>query len=210
LLVACQQELEPFLPEKRNPSTHHHHRTLRPSTTDEFVMSIDKGSPPPQRIPNHPGPNWTSYSFGQMDHYPVFIRDREDLITADYIRYKQDGEETYIKGTMGKNSPIYRRSLHARPQPNPNLDNPCHIRDDHLHIFQPESMVRELIDHAVHALGDPGITVEVVCYHSLCHRYNCRPDSPMVNTRSRTKVTMRKQSMHPCIFQEWSDKSNQG
>jgi hypothetical protein len=70
-----------------------------------------------------------------MDHYLVFIRDGEDLITADYIHYKQDSEETYIEGTMGKDSPIYCRGLHACPQPNPNLDNPCHIRDDHFHIF---------------------------------------------------------------------------
>jgi hypothetical protein len=43
-----------------------------------------------------------------------------------------------------------------------------------------------------------------------CHRYYNGPDSPMVNMRSSTKVTMRKQSMHPYVFQEWSDKSNQG
>jgi hypothetical protein len=102
-----------------------------------------------------------------MDHYPVFIRDGEDLITADYIRYKQDCEETYIEGTMGKGSPIYCKSLHARPQPNPNLDNSRHICNDHLHIFQPESTIKELVDRAVHALGDPGVTAEVTHYRSL-------------------------------------------
>jgi hypothetical protein len=146
LLAACQQDLEPFLPEKRNPSVHRHPGTPHPSPANEFIMSTDEESAPPRGDPNHPGPDWTSYSFGQTDHYPVFIRDGEDLITMDYIHYKQDNEETYIKGTMGKGSPIYRKSLHACPQLNPNLDNPRHIRDDHLHIFQPESTVKELID----------------------------------------------------------------
>jgi hypothetical protein len=47
LLATCQQDLEPFLPEKRNPSIRHHPGTPRPSTTDEFVISIDEENPPP-------------------------------------------------------------------------------------------------------------------------------------------------------------------
>jgi hypothetical protein len=133
-------------------------------------MSIDKENTPPWGDPNHPGSDWTSYSFGQMDHYPVFIRDGEDLVTTDYICYKQDSEETYVKGTMGKDSPIYHRSLHTCPQPNPNLNNPCHIHNDHLHIFQLESTVKELVDRTIHALGDPGITAEVTHYCSLFDR----------------------------------------
>jgi hypothetical protein len=57
LLAACWQELEPFLPEKRNPSIRRRPRTPRPSTADEFVMSVDEESPPPQNVPNHSGPN---------------------------------------------------------------------------------------------------------------------------------------------------------
>jgi hypothetical protein len=36
------------------------------------------------------------------------------------------------------------------------------------------------------------------------------PDSPIVNTTKRMKVMMRKQSIRLYVFQEWSDKSNQG
>jgi hypothetical protein len=43
-----------------------------------------------------------------------------------------------------------------------------------------------------------------------CHRGYNGPDSPMVNMRRSTKVMIRKQSMHPYVFREWSDKSNQG
>jgi hypothetical protein len=43
-----------------------------------------------------------------------------------------------------------------------------------------------------------------------CHRCYNGLDSPMVNTRNSTKVTMRKASIDPYVFQEWSDKSNQG
>jgi hypothetical protein len=172
LLAACQQDLGPFLPEKRNPSVYHCPRTPRPSSNDEFVMGLDEENPPLRGDPNHPGPDRTRYSFGQTDHYPVFIRDGEDLITADYICYKQDGEETYIEGTMGRNSPIYRKSLHTCPQPNPNLDNPRHIHNDHLHIFQPESTIKELVDCTVHALGDPGVTTKVTRYRSLFDRHS--------------------------------------
>ncbi|KAH9954509.1 hypothetical protein BC827DRAFT_1158709 [Russula dissimulans] len=43
-----------------------------------------------------------------------------------------------------------------------------------------------------------------------CHCGYNGPDSPMMNTRRGAKVTMRKQSMHPYVFREWSDKLNQG
>jgi hypothetical protein len=36
----------------------------------------------------------------------------------------------------------------------------------------------------------------------LCHHYYNGPDSPMVNMRRRTKVTMRKQSIYPYVFRE--------
>jgi hypothetical protein len=43
-----------------------------------------------------------------------------------------------------------------------------------------------------------------------CHRYYNGPDSPRVKTSRSTKVTMRKASIYPYVFREWSDKSNQG
>jgi hypothetical protein len=43
-----------------------------------------------------------------------------------------------------------------------------------------------------------------------CHCYYSGLDSPMVNTRNNAKITMRKASIYPYVFREWSNKSNQG
>jgi hypothetical protein len=48
------------------------------------------------------------------------------------------------------------------------------------------------------------------CEHLLCHRCHNGLDSPRVNTKTSIKITMRKASIYPYVFWEWSDKSNQG
>jgi hypothetical protein len=45
---------------------------------------------------------------------------------------------------------------------------------------------------------------------ATCHHYYTGLDSPMVNTRRRAKVMMRKKSIYPYIFREGSNKLNQG
>jgi Reverse transcriptase (RNA-dependent DNA polymerase) len=69
------------------------------------------------------------------------------------------------------------------------------------------------LEHVADLKADLVKHVEVTnlgALHWMCHRCYNGPDSPMVNTRRSAKVTMRKQSMHPYIFREWSDKLNQG
>ena len=82
---------------------------------------------------------------------------------ARYIRYVFDGEETILEGCDGKQTPIYRKALHACcAETRPNLRDDKLIRDDHLHVLHPQAALKELVDKHIHAINDPGVTAEVV------------------------------------------------
>jgi hypothetical protein len=54
----------------------------------------------------------------------------------------------------------------------PNTQNDKLIRDDHLFVMDPESDLRELVDRAVHAQKDPGLTADVVRFRAQKNREN--------------------------------------
>jgi len=82
-----------------------------------------------------------------------------------------DGEETILEGCDGKQTPIYRKVLHARSaDTRPNLRNDKLIRDDHLHVLHPQASLKELVDRHIHAINDPGVTAEVVRFRSQTTR----------------------------------------
>ena len=113
--------------------------------------------------PNHPGSNWVTYNRLNPKHYRVEILEGDISGPANYIRFIFDGEETIVEGCNGKLSPIYCKALHARQADSvPNLRDDKKICDDHLHVLHPHASMKELVDHHVHKLGDPGITADVV------------------------------------------------
>src|SRR5712671_1034666 len=62
----------------------------------------------------HPGPTWMRYDRNDPGHYRIDIPEGDMTSTALFIRYVFDGEETIIEGCDGKQTPIYRKTLHAR------------------------------------------------------------------------------------------------
>jgi len=82
-----------------------------------------------------------------------------------------DGEETILEGCDGKQTPIYRKVLHARSaDTRPNLCDDKLIWDDHLHVLHPQANLKELMDRHIHAINDPGVTAEVVRFCSQTTR----------------------------------------
>jgi len=76
-----------------------------------------------------------------------------------------------LEGCDGKQTPIYRKALHARSADSrPNLRDDKLIRDDHLHVFHPHATLKELVDKHLHAINDPGITAEVVRFRAQTTR----------------------------------------
>jgi len=72
----------------------------------------------------HPGPTWMRYDRTNLEHYRVDIHEHNMVAAAMYIRYVFDGEETVIEGCDGKETPVYRKALHARSaDTRPNLHN---------------------------------------------------------------------------------------
>ena len=96
---------------------------------------------------NHPGPTWMLYDQTNAGHYCIDIPEDDMTTTALYIRYVFDGEETIIEGCDGKQTPVYRKALHARSaDTRPNLSNDKLIRDNHLHVLHPQAHLKELVD----------------------------------------------------------------
>jgi hypothetical protein len=111
------------------------------------------------------------YDSHNDEHYPIYVDDGDTLSPSTYIRYVFDGEDTILEGTDGKLYPIYRKALHSRPHSGkPNTTNDKLIRDDHLFVMDPESDLRELVDRAVHAQKDPGLTADVVRFRAQKNR----------------------------------------
>src|SRR5882672_8982804 len=105
-------------------------------------------------------------------HYRIDIPEGDMTSSALYIRYVFDGEETILEGCDGKQTPIYRKALHAcSADTRPNLHNDKLIRDDHLHILHPQANLKELMDRHIHAINDPGVTAEVVRFRSQTTRH---------------------------------------
>jgi hypothetical protein len=120
---------------------------------------------------DHPGHGWMCYDSHNDEHYPIYIDDGDTLSTATYIRYVFDGEDTILEGTDGKLYPIYRKALHSCSHSGkPNISNDKLIRDDHLFVMDPESDLQELVDRAVHAQKDPGLTADVVRFRAQKNR----------------------------------------
>jgi hypothetical protein len=110
------------------------------------------------------------YDSHNDEHYPSTSTTATPC-PATYIRYVFDGEDTILEGTDGKLYPIYRKALHSRPHSGkPNTSNDKLIRDDHLFVMDPESDLRELVDRAVHAQKDPGLTADVVRFRAQKNR----------------------------------------
>jgi hypothetical protein len=121
--------------------------------------------------PDHPGHGWMRYDSRNNEHYPIYIDNGDILSTATYIRYVFNGEDTILEGTDGKLYPIYRKALHSRSHPGkPNTTNDKLICDDHLFIMDPGSDLQELVDRAVHAQKDPGLTADVVRFRAQKNR----------------------------------------
>jgi hypothetical protein len=122
---------------------------------------------------DHPGHGWMRYDSHNNEHYPVYVDDGDTLSTATYIRYIFDREDTILEGTDGKLYPIYRKALHSRSYPGkPNTQNDKLIHDDHLFVMDPESDLRGLVDRAIHAQKDPGLTADVVRFRAQKNREN--------------------------------------
>jgi len=110
---------------------------------------------------------WIRYDRTKADHYRIDIPKGDLTSAALYIRYVFDGEETILEGCNGKHSPIYHKALHARSaDTHPNLRDNKLIRNNHLHVLHPQANLKELVDKHIHAIGDPGITTEVVRFRS--------------------------------------------
>jgi len=75
----------------------------------------------------HPGPTWMRYDRNNPEHYRIDIPEGDMTSTALFIRYVFDGEETILEGCDGKQTPIYRKALHAR-----SADTRPNLRDDKL------------------------------------------------------------------------------
>jgi len=119
----------------------------------------------------HPGPSWMRYDRNNPRHYRIDIPEGDMTSTALFIRYVFDGEETILEGCDGKQTPVYRKALHARSaDTRPNLHDDKLIRDDHLHILHPQNNIKELVDKHLHAINDPGVTAEVVRFRSQTTR----------------------------------------
>jgi len=121
---------------------------------------------------NHPGPTWMRYDRTNPEHYPIDIPEHDNMTsTTLYIHYVFDGEETILEGCDGKQTPIYRKALHVRSaDTRPNLHDDKLIRDDHLHVLHPQANLKELVDQHIHAINDPGVTAEVMRFHSQTTR----------------------------------------
>jgi len=119
----------------------------------------------------HPGPTWMRYDRDNAGHYRIDIPEGDMTSPALFIRYVFDGKETILEGCDGKQTPIYRKALHARSvDTRPNLHNDKLIWDDHLHVLHPQASLKELVDKHVHAINDPGVTAEVVRFCSQTTR----------------------------------------
>jgi len=119
----------------------------------------------------HPGPSWMRYDRNNAEHYHIDIPEGDMTSPALFIRYVFDGEETILEGCDGKQTPIYRKALHARSaDTRPNLRNDKLIRDDHLHVLHPNGGLKELVDKHIHAINDPGVTAEVIRFRSQTTR----------------------------------------
>src|SRR5712672_3789080 len=94
----------------------------------------------------HPGPTWMRYDPRNPEHYRLKIPEHDHMTSAArYIRYVFDGEETILEGCDSKQTPIYRKALHARSaDTRPNLRDDKLIRDDHLHVLHPQATLKEL------------------------------------------------------------------
>jgi len=112
----------------------------------------------------HPGPTWMHYDKNNVGHYRIDIPEHDNMTSAAlFIRYVFDGKETILEGCDGKQTPIYRKALHARSADTcPNICDDKLIRDDHLHVLHPQASLKELVDRHIHAINDPGVTAEVV------------------------------------------------
>jgi len=126
----------------------------------------------------HPGPTGMRYDRNNAEHYRIDIPKGNMTSPTLFIRYVFDGEETILEGCDGKQTPIYRKVLHARSaDTRPNLRNDKLIRDDHLHVLHPQASLKELVDKHIHAINDPGVTAEVVRFRVQTTRratYNTR------------------------------------
>jgi len=120
----------------------------------------------------HPGHTWMRYDRTNPEHYRNNIPEDSRTSTALYIRYVFDSEETILEGCNGKQTPIYRKALHARSADTcPNLCDDKLIRDDHLHVLHPQASLKELVDQHIHTINDPGVTAEVVRFRSQTTRH---------------------------------------
>jgi len=119
----------------------------------------------------HLGPTWMRYDSNNPEHYRIDLPEGDMTSPALFIRYVFDGEETILEGCDGKQTPIYRKALHAHSaDTHPNLHNDKLIRDDHLHVLHPQASLKELVDKHIHAICDPGVTAEVVRFHAQTTR----------------------------------------
>jgi len=137
----------------------------------DLTTSDDDSDKENDRI--HPGLTWMRYDPRNPEHYRLDIPEHDHMTSsARYIRYVFDGEETILEGCDGKQTPIYRKALHAcSADTRPNLRDDKLIRDDHLHVFHPQAALKELVDRHIHAINDPGVTAEVVRFRSQTTRH---------------------------------------
>jgi len=96
----------------------------------------------------HPGPTWMRYNKHNVEHYRIDIPKHDNMTSAAlYICYVFDGKETILEGCDGKQTPIYRKALHARSADTRlNLRDDKLIRDNHLHVLHPQASLKELVD----------------------------------------------------------------
>src|SRR5712672_4584333 len=119
----------------------------------------------------HPGLTWMRYDRNNPEHYRIDIPEGDMTSAALFICYVFDGEETIVEGCDGKQTPIYRKTLHARSADSPpDLRDDKLIRDDHLHVLHSHSNLKELVDKHIHAINDPGVTAEVVRFRAQTTR----------------------------------------
>src|SRR5712675_1903170 len=105
-------------------------------TPIDLTSSDDESDKENDRI--HPGPSWMRYDRNNTEHYRIDIPEGDMTSPALFIRYVFNGEETILEGCDGKQTPIYRKALHARSaDTRPNLRDDKLIRDDHLHVLHP-------------------------------------------------------------------------
>jgi len=120
----------------------------------------------------HPGPTWMHYDRNNAEHYRIDVPEGDMTSPTLFIRYVFDGEETILEGCDGKQTPIYRKALHAcSADTRPNLRDDKLIRDDHLHILHPQASLKELVDKHIHAINDPGVIAEVIRFRSQTTRH---------------------------------------